>query len=55
MWAIAERCRFTGYSSFFAEDVVIKLAREWQLPQKALAYPAMDHDQGFRFMPTYKR
>lgn len=32
-----------------------KLARQWQESQRELAYPALDHDQGFRFLPTFGR
>lgn len=34
---------------------IIALARKWQEGLKPFAYPASDHDQGFRFQPSFTR
>ncbi|KAL8292645.1 hypothetical protein RQP46_001257 [Phenoliferia psychrophenolica] len=55
IWALLERKRMFKDSVPFEEAELASLARECGAPLTPFAYPAQDHDQGFRFMPSFGR
>lgn len=55
LWLMVERQRLlpSSVEASYSEEEIVHLARRFQEGFRHMAYPATNHDQGFRFQLSY--